>query len=192
MKSFLLALLFSLCTCASAVPLKDAADVNVGVFGLADMNNQSARYGVGLLGVCWSAFDYQCFGGAFEAWLSPGNMGPVVGVEVAIISMEPKNRMGKPILNIVWKQGPDNGPWVPSTNINAIGLWFTSQPNTGVPTGIKFQSGFLRPSATEQNPAAIDVTEISSNYIIKGVCGDRLCGIKLGPNGLETHFLNAP
>ncbi len=188
LKKLLLALFLSLVyTCT----LADVIDgVEIGKYGLADMTNKTSLYGVGVFGVCWSAFNHRCFGSAYEAWLTPGSMGPVVGTEVSVISEEPAKIQPKIILNLVWKQAPDGQTPAAGANENSIGLWFTSQPNTGVPYGIKFQAGFLQPTRSQPIPAAIDVTEVSEYYFLKGMCGTRLCGIKLGPRGMETHFLD--
>jgi len=128
----------------------------------------------------------QTIGGQFNAWSGPGvsaqtwgfaseavaelgSQSVLVGGEILVANWEPTNYKPKIGLNLVFKNTKYIGEgWSPDRNNDgAVGIWFTSDTNTGFPSAIKFARHSLAPSATQARAAVLDLSEIDTNKIVE-------------------------
>lgn len=104
------------------------------------------------------------FGAATEAWAMQGSRSVLVGIESAVINLEPTNQYPKVASNAVMKNRADNDPdpGMPM-NRNSIAYFVSAQPGTGFERGLVFdRDALLAPGA---RPAAIDLSDIPDDRI---------------------------
>ncbi len=104
------------------------------------------------------------FGAATEAWAMQGSRSVLVGLESAVINLEPTNHYPKVANNAVMKNRADNDPDPGSPmNSNSIAYFVSAQPGTGFERGLVFdRDALLAPGA---RPAAIDLSDIPDDRI---------------------------
>jgi hypothetical protein len=104
------------------------------------------------------------FGAATEAWALEGSRSVLVGLESAVINLEPANAYPKVANNAVMKNRADGMP-DPGTpnNANSIAYFVSAQPGTGFERGIVFDRDALL--AAGARPAVIDLSDIPDTMI---------------------------
>lgn len=129
-----------------------------------------------------------------EAVNFPVAQGNIVGIESAVVNMNPSNQAQLRGLHVVFKDRIDLAlasavPVVGENryNENSAAVYITSQPRSaageysGWQTGIKFDTASLDRSASVPYAVAIDVSEArvpATFYLIVWRCGDVKCGLK--------------
>ncbi len=104
------------------------------------------------------------FGAATEAWAMAGSQSVLVGVEAAVINLEPTNEMPKVANNAVMKNRADGDPDPGQPmNHNSVAYFVSAQPGTGFEHGLMFDRDSLL--ATSGRPAAIDLSSIPDELI---------------------------
>lgn len=104
------------------------------------------------------------FGAATEAWAMPGSRSVLVGVEAAVINMEPANEYPKVASNAVMKNRPDGDPDPGQPmNQNSVAYFVSAQAGTGFEHGLMFDRSSLL--AQGARPAAIDLSLIPDELI---------------------------
>jgi len=109
----------------------------------------------------------QTWGVATEAVAEKGSQSTLVGAEILIGNMEPTNDKPKVGINIVFKNtislSENYNPQ--RNNTGSVGIWFTSDRDTGFASAIKLDNNSIAPSATQARAAVIDLSEIDVNKI---------------------------
>lgn len=128
-------------------------DISYGVAASVQrVGGSGATVGAQINGWAMAGVHSQTWGVATEAVAEKGSKSILVGLESLVVNREPTNDSQKIGVNIVY-----NSPVY--ANKNSIGLWFTSTPNTGWNSGIKFDRVSLKAS-NGTRAAVIDLSEI--------------------------------
>jgi hypothetical protein len=111
-----------------------------------------------------SGVNAQTWGVATEAVARQGSKSILVGLESLVGNYEPTNNSAKIGVNIVYKSNV-------AANENSVGLWFTSDPNTGFESAIKLDRYSIFHSRTKRaaviDLADMDITQLKDVDLIR-------------------------
>lgn len=144
----------------------DDAPSNI-VYGVAAMvrrfAGQGLTVGAQLNGWAGPGITGTTFGAATESVGMAGNRAVLVGLESMVANWEPTNDRPKIGVNIVFNNSMNRSNEKLSgdgSNVNAIGLWFSTYSAQGFESAIKLTKTAISPSRAKPRPAVIDLEDL--------------------------------